>query len=203
MCGTSCCRHAGCECACAVAAGELTPGLSWKLPRALAGRRRNLPLVHDEGRPGWIAPEEYLEGCIELFKQTDVRHGMGVHPRLIHTRFGFHIIEVLGQRRGSEFGQVRERIQASWCSNRGHRLQYMQLLVGQARGEGPGAGRLQHTPGTMTMPANLPDELLLRRRAARTLSAAPAAVSRLGGPGPSTPRRCSLAARTRGWCPTC
>jgi peptidyl-prolyl cis-trans isomerase C len=36
----------------------------------------------------------------ELFKQTDVRYGMGVHPRLVHTRFGFHIIEVLGRRKG-------------------------------------------------------------------------------------------------------
>lgn len=65
---------------------------------------------------------------------------MGVHPRLIHTRFGFHIIEVLGQRRGKlpEFGQVRERIQAQLVlQSRATALrQYMQLLVGQAHIEG-------------------------------------------------------------------
>ena len=66
-------------------------------------------------------------------------------PRLIHTRFGFHIIEVLGQRRGKlpEFGQVRERIQAQLVlQSRATALrQYMQLLVGRAHIEG-GTGRL-------------------------------------------------------------
>lgn len=107
----------------------------------LAAELSNCPSSAAGGDLGWITPEECApELANELFKQTDVRHGMGVHPRLIHTRFGFHIIEVLGQRRGKlpEFGQVRERIQAQLVlQSRATALrQYMQLLVGQARIEG-------------------------------------------------------------------
>ena len=107
----------------------------------LAAELSNCPSSAAGGDLGWVTPEECApELANELFKQTDVRHGMGVHPRLIHTRFGFHIIEVLGQRRGKlpEFGQVRERIQAQLVlQSRATALrQYMQLLVGQAHIEG-------------------------------------------------------------------
>ena len=30
----------------------------------------------------------------ELFHQKHSQWGMGVHPRLVHTRFGFHIIHI-------------------------------------------------------------------------------------------------------------
>lgn len=65
---------------------------------------------------------------------------MGVHPRLVHTRFGLHIIEVLGRRKGTlpAYEEVatgiRQRLQHQ--SRATALRQYMRLLVGQARVEG-------------------------------------------------------------------
>ena len=65
---------------------------------------------------------------------------MGLHPRLIHTRFGFHILEVLGRRKGRQapYEQVRERIANQLTAQSRARAlnQYMSLLVGQAQIEG-------------------------------------------------------------------
>jgi len=65
---------------------------------------------------------------------------MGVHPRLVHTRFGFHIIEVLGKRKGRALSfdeaqpriaeQLRQRARATALR------QYLLLLAGAARIEG-------------------------------------------------------------------
>ena len=61
---------------------------------------------------------------------------MGVHPRLIHTRFGFHIIEVLERRAGRQpaYDEVRERIASQLAiQSRAKALhQYMTLLAGEA-----------------------------------------------------------------------
>lgn len=108
---------------------------------ALATELSNCPSSAQGGDLGWVTPEDCApELANELFFQTDSRWGMGVHPRLVHTRFGLHIIEVLGRRKGKlpEFEQVQERIQAQLAlQSRSTALrQYMQLLVGQARVEG-------------------------------------------------------------------
>ncbi len=67
----------------------------------LAQTLSNCPSGAQGGDLGWVARDECApELANELFQQTDVRCGMGIHPRLIHTRFGFHIIEVLGRRKG-------------------------------------------------------------------------------------------------------
>ncbi|MDP2221887.1 MAG: peptidylprolyl isomerase, partial [Hydrogenophaga sp.] len=82
---------------------------------ALAVELSNCPSSKEGGDLGWVTPEDCApELANELFFQTDSRWGMGVHPRLVHTRFGLHIIEVLGRRKGRlpEFEQVQERIQA-------------------------------------------------------------------------------------------
>ncbi|MDP2096637.1 MAG: peptidylprolyl isomerase [Hydrogenophaga sp.] len=108
---------------------------------ALAVELSNCPSSKEGGDLGWVTPEDCApELANELFFQTDSRWGMGVHPRLVHTRFGLHIIEVLGRRKGRlpEFEQVQERIQAQLAlQSRSTALrQYMQLLVGQAQVEG-------------------------------------------------------------------
>ena len=108
---------------------------------ALAAELSNCPSSAQGGDLGWVTPEDCApELANELFFQTDSRWGMGVHPRLVHTRFGLHIIEVLGRRKGKlpEFEQVQERIRAQLAlQSRSTALrQYMQLLVGQARVEG-------------------------------------------------------------------
>lgn len=108
---------------------------------ALAAELSNCPSSAQGGDLGWVTPEDCApELANELFFQTDSRWGMGVHPRLVHTRFGLHIIEVLGRRKGKlpEFEEVQQRIQAQLAlQSRSTALrQYMQLLVGQAHIEG-------------------------------------------------------------------
>lgn len=108
---------------------------------ALATELSNCPSSAQGGDLGWVTPEDCApELTNELFYQTDSRWGMGVHPRLVHTRFGLHIIEVLGRRKGRlpEFEEVQQRIQAQLAlQSRSTALrQYMQLLVGQAHIEG-------------------------------------------------------------------
>ncbi len=65
---------------------------------------------------------------------------MGVRPRLVHTRFGLHIIDVLGRKKGQlpPFEELHTQIvQRLTHQSRATALrQYMQLLVGQARVEG-------------------------------------------------------------------
>lgn len=76
----------------------------------------------------------------ELFHQAHVTGGTGVQPRLFHTRFGLHIIDVL-QRRSSRqlaYEDVAVRIDALLTlQSRGRALhQYMSVLAGQALIEG-------------------------------------------------------------------
>jgi peptidyl-prolyl cis-trans isomerase C len=108
---------------------------------ALATELSNSPSSKEGGDLGWVTPEDCApELANELFFQTDSRWGMGVHPRLVHTRFGLHIIEVLGRKKGQlpEFEQVRDQIASRLAlQSRSTALrQYMQLLVGQAQVEG-------------------------------------------------------------------
>ena len=107
----------------------------------LAAELSNCPSRAQGGDLGWVSPEDCApELANELFYQTDSRWGMGVHPRLVHTRFGLHIIEVLGRRKGTlpAYEEVatgiRQRLQHQ--SRATALRQYMRLLVGQARVEG-------------------------------------------------------------------
>jgi len=104
---------------------------------ALAKELSNCPSSAQGGDLGWVSPHDCApELANELFQQSDSRGGMGVHPRLIRTRHGLHIIEVLRRRKGTEqsFESVRpgiaQRLKAQ-CAASALR-QYMQLLVGQA-----------------------------------------------------------------------
>ena len=107
----------------------------------LAAELSNCPTSTQGGDLGWIGPDDCApELANELFHQKHSQWGMGVHPRLIHTRFGFHIIEVLERRAGKQpaYGDVRERINALLAmQSRARALhQYMSLLVGEALLEG-------------------------------------------------------------------
>jgi peptidyl-prolyl cis-trans isomerase C len=107
----------------------------------LAKELSNCPSSAQGGDLGWVTPQDCApELANELFFQTDSRWGMGVHPRLVHTRFGLHIIEVLGRRKGTlpAFEALQDRIRAQLAlQTRSTALrQYMQLLVGQATLEG-------------------------------------------------------------------
>ena len=107
----------------------------------LAAELSNCPTSAEGGDLGWIGPDDCApELANELFHQKHSQWGMGVHPRLIHTRFGFHIIEVLARRAGKQppYEDVRERIAAQLTlQSRAKALhQYMSLLVGAALVEG-------------------------------------------------------------------
>jgi peptidyl-prolyl cis-trans isomerase C len=107
----------------------------------LAAELSNCPSSAEGGNLGWVTPEDCApELANELFFQSDSRWGMGVHPRLVHTRFGLHIIEVLGRKKGTlpayeeVADAIRQRLQHQ--SRATALRQYMRLLVGQARVEG-------------------------------------------------------------------
>lgn len=107
----------------------------------LAAELSNCPTGAQGGDLGWIGPHDCApELANELFFQKHSNWGMGVHPRLVHTRFGFHIVEVLGRRQGKQapYESVRERIAAQLqLQSRARAMyQYMSLLVGAARVEG-------------------------------------------------------------------
>ena len=107
----------------------------------LATELSNCPSSAEGGDLGWLTPEACApELANELFFQSDSRWGMGVHPRLVHTRFGLHIIEVLGRKKGTlqTYEAVRDQIVGRLeLQSRSTALrQYLQLLVGQAEVEG-------------------------------------------------------------------
>lgn len=107
----------------------------------LAAELSNCPSSQLGGDLGWIGPDDCApELANELFHQKHAQWGMGVHPRLIHTRFGFHIIEVLNRRAGKlpAYAEVQQRIAALLAmQSRARALhQYMSLLAGEALVEG-------------------------------------------------------------------
>ena len=107
----------------------------------LAAELSNCPSSTQGGDLGWITPDDCApELATELFHLQHAQTGTGVHPRLFHTRFGFHIIDVLERRSGTQpaYEEVRERIAALLTmQSRARALhQFMSLLVGEAEVEG-------------------------------------------------------------------
>ena len=107
----------------------------------LAAELSNCPTSTQGGDLGWVGPEDCApELANELFHQSHAQRGNGVHTKLMHSRFGFHIMEVQGRREGEKksYADVQERIAAQLTlQSRSKALrQYMSLLVGQALVEG-------------------------------------------------------------------
>lgn len=107
----------------------------------LAAELSNCPTSTRGGDLGWIGLDDCApELANELFHQKDSKWGMGVHPRLVHTRFGFHIIDVQGRRKGKQppYEEVRTRVATELAMHSRARAlhQYMSLLAGQAQVEG-------------------------------------------------------------------
>ncbi len=108
----------------------------------LASELSNCPTSTQGGDLGWVGPEDCApELANELFHQKGY---WGQTPKtitkLMHSRFGFHIMEVQGRREGEQksYAEVQERIAAQLAlQSRSKALrQYMSLLVGQALVEG-------------------------------------------------------------------
>jgi peptidyl-prolyl cis-trans isomerase C len=107
----------------------------------LAAELSNCPTGAQGGELGWFGPDDCAEELAnELFHQKNPMHGMGLHPRLVHSRYGFHIVEVFGRKQGRQltFEQVADRIRSRLVEQARARAlhQYMQLLAGAALVEG-------------------------------------------------------------------
>lgn len=97
----------------------------------------NCPSGAQGGALGWLEAGDCApEFARELFGHAEV----GVLPRLVHSRFGLHVVDVQQRERGT--AQPYEAVQAavrlalrqqSWVTAL---RQYLQLLAGQARLEG-------------------------------------------------------------------
>ncbi|HXE47803.1 MAG TPA: peptidylprolyl isomerase [Ramlibacter sp.] len=116
---------------------DADPGRFATLARELS----NCPSGAEGGDLGWIGPHDCADELAnELFPQKSPSSGVGLRPRLVHTRYGFHIVEVLGRKQGRQlaFDEVRARIgvQLAQQSRAKALHQYIQLLAGQAVVEG-------------------------------------------------------------------
>lgn len=103
----------------------------------LAAELSNCPSGAQGGELGWITPQDLSpELAKELFFKPETGMANGLQPRLIHSRFGLHIVDVTAQEPGRlpAFEEVREQI-ASRLTLRSRATalgQYMRLLAGAA-----------------------------------------------------------------------
>ena len=102
-----------------------------------AAASSNCPSGAQGGDLGWLTPEDCApEFARELFGQAEV----GVLPRLVHSRFGLHVVEVLARESGRvpPFEQVRHAVSQTLRhqSFATALSQYLRLLAGQARVSG-------------------------------------------------------------------
>ena len=116
-------------------------GVSMDRFAQLATELSNCPSSAQGGDLGWITPQDCApELAKALFLQNDAIQALGLHPRLVHSRFGLHIVEVLERQEGRlpEFAELQAQIGARLAlqSQATALRQYMQLLVGQAQVEG-------------------------------------------------------------------
>ena len=107
----------------------------------LASQLSNCPSGAQGGDLGWLAPHDCADELAnELFHQPLALSGIGLRPRLVHSRYGFHIVEVLERKAGRQppFEEVHPRIAVQLAQqSRAKALhQYMQLLAGGAAIEG-------------------------------------------------------------------
>jgi peptidyl-prolyl cis-trans isomerase C len=104
---------------------------------AAARSLSNCPSGQEGGDLGWLSAQDCApEFARELFSHAEV----GVLPRLVHSRFGLHVVEVLAREPGvvPEFETVKSAVaqalrQQSFTTAL---RQYLRLLAGQARLEG-------------------------------------------------------------------
>ncbi len=113
-----------------------TPGGEDRFALAAAATS-NCPSGAEGGALGWLTSDDCaLEFGRELFGKTEV----GVLPRLVHSRFGLHVVEVLAREPGvvPSFESVKSAVaQALRQQTFTTALrQYLQLLAGQARVQG-------------------------------------------------------------------
>ena len=101
-----------------------------------AGELSNCPSGAQGGDLAWVGPQDCAPELSQFLFMQEGGIANGVQPRLVHSRFGLHIVDVLAQRAGvlAPFEQVQDRIAGELTlQSRATALrQYMLLLVGQA-----------------------------------------------------------------------
>jgi len=107
----------------------------------LAAELSNCPSGAQGGDLGWLTPQDCApEFAKELFFMAESSLSLGLRPRLVHTRFGFHIVDVLEVNPGHlpEFAQLQNQIASrlQWQSRATALGQYMRRLVGLAQVQG-------------------------------------------------------------------
>jgi peptidyl-prolyl cis-trans isomerase C len=107
----------------------------------LARELSNCPSGAQGGELGWLGPNDCADELAQaLFEGRESSQGIGLLPRLVQSRFGLHIIEILERVPGRQlpFEQSQQRIAAQLAQqSRAKALhQYMQLLAGRALIEG-------------------------------------------------------------------
>jgi peptidyl-prolyl cis-trans isomerase C len=100
---------------------------------AVAAQLSNCPSGAQGGHLGWLRSDDCApEFARELFGHLEV----GVLPRLVHSRFGLHVVEVLARETGRvpPFEAVRSAVAQTLRQQRFATAlrQYLQLLAGQA-----------------------------------------------------------------------
>lgn len=101
----------------------------------------NCPSSEHGGDLGWLQSDDCVpEFSKELFGQDEGSANVGVLPRLVHSRFGLHVVEVLSRDPGQQpdFEEVREAVaqslrQQAWITAL---RQTMQVLAGRWQVEG-------------------------------------------------------------------
>lgn len=93
----------------------------------------NCPSGAEGGELGWLAAHECApEFARELFGHAEV----GVLPRVVHSRFGLHVVEVMAREAGTlpPFDQVRSAVSSALQrqASRTALRQYLQVLAAQA-----------------------------------------------------------------------
>lgn len=99
----------------------------------VAAQTSNCPSGADGGNLGWLLESDCApEFAHEIFGKAEV----GVLPRLVHSRFGLHVVEVLERQPGSVPGYEQARVAVSQTLQRQQFAtalrQYLQLLARQA-----------------------------------------------------------------------
>jgi peptidyl-prolyl cis-trans isomerase C len=104
---------------------------------AVAASTSNCPSGAQGGELGWLTAADCApEFARELLGHTEI----GVLPRLVHSRFGLHVVEVLARESGLQptFESVRAAVAQSLRQQSFATAlrQYLQLLAGQAQVQG-------------------------------------------------------------------
>ena len=104
---------------------------------AAARQWSNCPSGSEGGDLGWVTREDCAQ---EFAQQVFGQQTVGILPRLVHSRFGFHVVEVTTREPGAQpvFEEVRDAValrlrQQAWANAL---RQYLQLLAAGATLEG-------------------------------------------------------------------